>query len=69
MKTKWKIIETTEEYEIALRRFQEVFHSSSKSPEETEAKLLALIIEDYENKNFPIPEPDPIASSLNHLDS
>ena len=62
MKTSWKLIETKKEYEIALKRFKELFHSPSKSAEEKEAKLLALIIEDYENKNIPIPEPDLIAS-------
>ena len=60
MKTNWKIIETKKEYETALNRFQAIFHATAKSPEENEAKLLALLIEDYDNKNFQIPDPDPI---------
>ncbi len=60
MKTKLKIIETKKEYEVALLRFKEVFHAPKGSALEKEAKLLALIIEDYENKHIPIPEPDPI---------
>ncbi|MBK6391065.1 MAG: helix-turn-helix domain-containing protein [Saprospiraceae bacterium] len=31
-----------------------------KASLEKEAKRLALIIEDYENKHIPMPEPDPI---------
>ncbi|MDZ4709060.1 MAG: helix-turn-helix domain-containing protein [Saprospiraceae bacterium] len=60
MKSTWHILETKKEYERALHRFQKIFHSTPKSPEEKEAKLLALLIEDYENKNAPIPEPDPV---------
>ncbi|MBN8703939.1 MAG: helix-turn-helix domain-containing protein [Bacteroidetes bacterium] len=55
-----KVIETKKDYEIALRKFQELFHAKANSESEKEAKLLALVIEDYENKNIPIPEPDPI---------
>lgn len=60
MKTFLKIIETKKDYEIALKKFQELFHAKAGSEEEKEAKLLALLIEDYENKQIYIPEPDPI---------
>lgn len=60
MKPYLKVIETQKEYEIALKNFQVLFHSRPKSEEEKTAKLLALLIEDYENKNIQIPEPDPI---------
>ena len=55
-----KIIETKKEYEVALKKFQSLFHSKAGSEEEKDAKLLALLIENYENKNIHIPEPDPI---------
>ena len=60
MKTNLKIIETKKEYEVAILRLKEVFQSPKGSALEKEAKLLALIIEDCENKHLPIPEPDPI---------
>lgn len=60
MKSILKVIETKKEYEIALKKFQVLFHAKAGSSAEKEAKLLALLIEDYENKHFPIPEPDPI---------
>ncbi|HVA98375.1 MAG TPA: transcriptional regulator, partial [Bacteroidia bacterium] len=41
-------------------KFQNVFHSKAGSTAEKEAKLLVLLIEDYESKHVPIPEPDPI---------
>ena len=60
MKTYLKVIETKKDYEIALKKFQELFHAKAGSEAEKEAKLLALLIEDFENKNIHIPEPDPI---------
>jgi len=60
MKTYLKIIETKKDYEIALKKFQDFFHAKAGSEGEREAKLLALLIEDYENKHITIPEPDPI---------
>lgn len=60
MKTNLKVIETKKEYKIALKKFQTLFHSKTGSQAEKEAKLLALLIEDYENKYIHIPEPDPI---------
>lgn len=60
MKTNFKVIETKKEYEMALKKFQPLFHAKAGSEAEKEAKLLALLIEDYENKHIHIPEPDPI---------
>jgi HTH-type transcriptional regulator / antitoxin HigA len=60
METNLKVLETKKEYEIALKKFKGLFHSKAGSDGEREAKLLALLIEDYENKHFHIPEPDPI---------
>ena len=59
MKT-YLLIETKKDYENAIKAFQKVFHAKAGSDAEKEAKLLALLIEDYENKNIHIPEPDPI---------
>ncbi len=60
MKKYLRVIETKKDYEVALKKFQEIFHAKKGSEEENEAKLLALLIEDYETKNIRIPEPDPI---------
>ena len=60
MKAYLNVIETKKEYELALKKFQELFHAKHRSEAGKEAKLLALLIEDYENKNIHIPEPDPI---------
>ncbi len=55
-----KVLKTEENYERALKRFEEVFHASIDSKEGDEADLLAVLIEKYENENYPIDPPDPI---------
>lgn len=60
MKTHLKVIESKKEYEVALKKFQTLFHAKAGTEAEREAKLLALLIEDYENKYVQIPEPNTI---------
>lgn len=55
-----KIIKSEEEYRKALRRLDEIFNAPVGTPESDEADLLALLVDDYENKHFPIEAPDPI---------
>jgi HTH-type transcriptional regulator/antitoxin HigA len=55
-----KIIKTEAEYEKALERLDEIFDAKIGTPETDEADLLALLIENYENKHYPIEAPDPI---------
>jgi len=54
------IIKTEEEYQKALSRLELIFHAETGTPESDEADLLALLIEDYEEKHYPIAPPDPI---------
>lgn len=55
-----KLIKTENDYQIALARLDEIFDVKSGSSESDEADILALLIDEYENKNFPIEAPDPI---------
>ena len=55
-----KLIKTEEEYGAALERLNEIFDSEPDTPEGNEAEILALIIEKYEDENYPILPPDPI---------
>ena len=57
-----KLIKTEAEYENALARLDEIFDSDPFTGEGQEAELLALLIEDYEEKNYPIESPDPITA-------
>lgn len=49
-----KPIETEEEFNQALKRFNEVFDAPAGTPEGEEADVLADLIEAYDDKHYPI---------------
>jgi HTH-type transcriptional regulator/antitoxin HigA len=53
-------IKTETDYQVALKRFELLFDAAIGTPEGDEAEILALLIDEYENKNYPIETPDPI---------
>ena len=55
-----RLIKTDEDYQSALNRLDEIFDARTDSAESDEADILALLIEEYENKYYPIEAPDPI---------
>jgi len=60
MGQKFKILKTEAEYQIALDRLYELFDAPVGTEEGDEAEVLALLVEDYENRHYPIDPPDPI---------
>ena len=57
---KIKPIKTESDYQNALRRLNELFDSPVGSPKSDEADILALLVDEYEKKHYPIDAPDPI---------
>lgn len=55
-----KPIKTEQDYQEALDRLELVFDAVEDTPEGDEADILSLLIENYENKHYPIEAPDPI---------
>jgi HTH-type transcriptional regulator / antitoxin HigA len=55
-----EIIKNKKQYAKALQRFEEIFLEKSNNQEGKESQLLALVIKDYEDKNFFIDTPDPV---------
>ncbi|MCI4442519.1 MAG: hypothetical protein JHC39_03340 [Lentimicrobium sp.] len=55
-----KPIKTESDYQVALKRFELLFDAPMGTPESDEADILALLIEEFENKNYSIEAPDPI---------
>jgi HTH-type transcriptional regulator/antitoxin HigA len=47
-------IKTESDYKSALKRFELLFDSTIGTADGDEAEILASLIEDYENKNYPI---------------
>jgi len=60
-KPQWFIIETEEEYNQAVDRYEKVKRSPKDSEEHKEKLLLVLLISEYEKANSNLPEVDPIA--------
>lgn len=61
-----KPIRTQKEYKSALADAERLWDAPAKSPEADRLDVLAMLIEDYERRHFPIPDPDPI-EFLNHV--
>ena len=55
-----KVIKTEKDYNQALKRLEEIFHAPSNSKEGDEAEILSILIEKYEDENYPVEAPDPI---------
>ena len=63
-----KIIETAEEHEKALKHVEALMDAEPGSHEEQELDLWALLIERYEQEQFPIDGPDPIEAIKFRMD-
>ena len=55
-----KPIKTEDDYNQALERLEVIFDAKFNSPEGDELEVLGILINQYENENFPISLPDPI---------
>lgn len=55
-----KPIKTEQDYNQALNRLEIVFDATLGSKEGDELEILGILIEEYENKHFPIGLPDPV---------
>lgn len=59
-KQQWFIIETEQEYDKALNRYEDIKHAEKGSEEHKEKLLLVYLISEYENKLWDLPDVDPI---------
>ncbi len=55
-----RLLNTDADYIMALNRFEDIFDPQVGTHESDEADILWIIIDEYENKYFPIEAPDPI---------
>jgi HTH-type transcriptional regulator/antitoxin HigA len=55
-----KLIKSEEDYRKALKRLEIIFDAPIDTEEGNEAEILSMLIENYENKHYPIEAPDPI---------
>ena len=55
-----KPIRTKKDYQQALSRLELIFDSRKGAPESDELEILGMLVDKYENENFPIGFPDPV---------
>lgn len=55
-----KPIKTQKDYEQALERLEVIFDAKQGTAEGDELELLGILVNTYENENFPIDLPDPV---------
>ncbi len=55
-----KAIKTEDDYQSALSRLEKIFHAAPDTVEGDEAEILSVLIEKFEDQNFPIDIPDPV---------
>lgn len=55
-----KPIKTEADYRAALKRLEVIFDAKLGTSESDELEILGLMVDDYENKYYPIEAPDPI---------
>ncbi|GAB5464685.1 MAG: helix-turn-helix domain-containing protein [Candidatus Kapaibacteriales bacterium] len=53
-------IRNEEDYQNSLIRLEEIFDAKKGTDEGDELEILSILIDNYENDNFPIGMPDPI---------
>ena len=54
----WKVLKTEEDYAKASLRLMELFHANPNTPEGEELDLLTVLIKDYDDKHYQLPELD-----------
>ena len=54
----WKVIKTEEDYNKASLRLMEIFHAEPNSKEADELELLIILIKDYDEQHYQLPELD-----------
>lgn len=55
-----KPIKTEQDYQNALQRLEQIFDAKIGTAESDEADILAVLVDEFENKYYPIEVPDPI---------
>lgn len=55
-----KPIKTEQDYNQVLERLEDIFDAEPNTKEGDELEILGILVEKYENENFPIELPDPI---------
>jgi HTH-type transcriptional regulator/antitoxin HigA len=54
----WKVLKTEEDYNKAALRLMEIFHPKPNSLESDELDVLMVLVKDYDDNHYQLPELD-----------
>ncbi|MEJ7779936.1 MAG: helix-turn-helix domain-containing protein [Daejeonella sp.] len=54
----WKVLKSEGDYNKASMRMMEIFHAEPGTPESDELDLLMVLVKDYDDKHYHLPELD-----------
>ena len=54
----WKVLKTEDDYNKASMRLMEIFYAKPNTPESEELDLLMVLVKDYDDKHYELPELD-----------
>lgn len=54
----WTILKTEKDYDRASERLMDIFHAKPDTPEYDELSLLILLVEDYDDRHYTLPQVD-----------
>ncbi len=63
-----KVIKNEVEYRQALHRIDELIDAEAETAEADELETWSILVEAYEDANYPIPPPDPVDAILFHME-
>lgn len=61
-KAKLKVINGAKDYRRAMADIERLWDAEAGTEDQDTLEVLALLVEDYEKRTFPIEEPDPVAA-------
>ncbi len=64
-----KPVKTKKDYEAALKRIDALMDAKKNTPEADELDVLAMLVEAYEEKHFPIDDPDPVEAIKHRMEA
>ncbi|PZP46560.1 MAG: hypothetical protein DI598_11990 [Pseudopedobacter saltans] len=59
-KMNWKVLKNEEDYTKASNRLMDIFHAEPNTPLGDEMELLTVLVKDYDDSHYEIPQLDPL---------
>ena len=67
-KAKLKVITSERDYRLSVKAIEDLWDAKPGSEAHDSLEVLALLVDDYEKRTFPMEEPDPVAAIRFRLD-